>query len=434
VLRPDLLFVRHEKIRRVSDPRPAVLSDMDAKHASLHWLIAAVFLQMLPATLLAPAIRPLFASTHGGAEGPMHAFMSLNMLGAILTTPLIARLVSSASARGSARWLMTLAGLDAVLLVVVSMPFSTTIVLLLRSLEGAAHLGAATLLLARAASYKPLVGAGRAMGLAGAAVMLAIAFGSGLGGMLVAFSPRLPFVVGASLCLIVAAAAPFLYSSTLPNERHTLGSPRLSLRDANVMGPLSAAFIERFTVGLIIVTFALYATKAHGLSDRSVGLLYSMLMLPFALLMYPASRLGDRVPRAALLGLGTVAYGLAIGSLAVAPRMALPASMITAGIASSFMYGTVLCYAATLVPSESRGRMMALVNTAGALGMLLGPICGGLLVALGRNTIDPLSAYRNVFVLAAVVCVLWTLANIRWLASRLQIERGEKAVAAPQAT
>ena len=60
---------------------------MDAKHASLHWLIAAVFLQMLPATLLAPAIRPLFAELHGGAEGPMHAFMSLNMLGAILTTP-----------------------------------------------------------------------------------------------------------------------------------------------------------------------------------------------------------------------------------------------------------------------------------------------------------------------------------------------------------
>src|SRR5689334_9882525 len=105
----------------MSERRPAGLSEMDAKHASLHWLVAAVFLQMLPATLLAPAIRPLFAEFHGGAEGPMHAFMSLNMLGAILTTPLVARLVSSANANRSARWLMTLAGLDAVLLVVVSL-------------------------------------------------------------------------------------------------------------------------------------------------------------------------------------------------------------------------------------------------------------------------------------------------------------------------
>ncbi len=408
---------------------------MDAKHASLHWLIAAVFLQMLPATLLAPAIRPLFAEMHAGAEGPMHAFMSLNMLGGILMTPLIARLVSTGSAKTLSRWLMTLAALDAVLLVMVSMPLEIPVVLFLRTLEGAAHLGAASLLLARAAAYKPLVGAGRAMGLAGAAVMLAIAFGSGLGGLLVAESPRLPFLVGGSLAALVALTAPFLYSSTLPVERpDPLAARRLSLRDPNVLGPLSAAFIERFTVGLIIVTFALFATKTHGLSDRSIGLLYSMLMLPFALLMYPASRMGDRLPRAALLALGTLAYGAAITSLALVPKAFLPVSMIVAGIASSFMYGTVLCYAATLVPSESRGRMMALVNTAGALGMLLGPMVGGVLVALGKTEVNPLSAYRNVFYLAGGVCALWVVLQGRWLTARLAAERGEHARAAAQTT
>jgi MFS family permease len=326
---------------------------------------------------------------------------------------------------------MALAGLDAVLLVMVSLPLATPLILLLRTFEGAAHLGSATLLLARAAAYKPLVGAGRAMGMAGGAVMLAIAFGSGLGGILVGESPRLPFLVGATLSAIVALAAPFLYSSTLPIEpRDAVAPRRLSLRDGDVMGPLSAAFIERFTIGLIIVTFALFATRAHGLSDRSVGLLYSMLMLPFALLMYPASRLGDRMPRAALLGLGALVYGAAIASLAAAPKNLLPVSMMAAGIASSFMYGTVLCYAATLVPAESRGRMMALVNTAGALGMLLGPMCGGIMVAAFRNEADPLSAYRNVFYLAGGVCALWFLIQGPWLIKRLETERGENALAA----
>ena len=404
---------------------------MDAKHASLHWLIAAVFLQMLPATLLAPAIRPLFAQLHQGAEGPMHAFMSLNMLGGILMTPLIARLASSAGAH-SARWVMTLAGLDAILLVAVSLPLATPLILALRIVEGAAHLGAASLLLARAAAYKPLVGAGRAMGMAGAAVMLAIAFGSGLGGILVGESPRLPFLVGACLSLIVAAAAPFLYSSTLPKEMAAgTAPPPLSLRDPNVLGPLSAAFIERFTIGLIIVTFALFATKTHGLSDRSVGLLYSMLMLPFALLMYPASRMGDRFPRGGLLGVATLLYGVSISSLAIAPKDLLSVSMIVAGVASSFMYGTVLCYAATLVPAESRGRMMALVNTAGAMGMFLGPMCGGLMVAMGRGSLDPMSAYRNVFYFAGVVCVAWVVIQGRWLLARLRTEQGEHALAAP---
>lgn len=405
---------------------------MDAKHASLHWLIAAVFLQMLPATLLAPAIRPLFAQVHQGAEGPMHAFMSLNMLGGILITPLIARLAATGGA-SSARWLMVLAGLDALLLVVVSLPLATPLVLALRTLEGAAHLGAASLLLARAAAYKPLVGAGRAMGMAGGAVMLAIAFGSGLGGLLVGESARLPFLVGAALSLIVAASAPFLYASTLPKEPAPEAVPRpITWRDPNVFGPLSAAFIERFTVGLIIVTFALFATKTHGLTDRSVGLLYSMLMLPFALLMYPASRMGDSVPRAALLGLSTLLYGASISSLALAPKAWLPVSMIVAGVASSFMYGTVLCYAATLVPAESRGRMMALVNTAGALGMFLGPMCGGLMVALGRGAADPMSAYRNVFYLAGLVCATWVVVSGPWLFGRLRVEQGEHALA-PQA-
>jgi MFS family permease len=159
-----------------------------------------------------------------------------------------------------------------------------------------------------------------------------------------------------------------------------------------------------------------------------------MLMLPFALLMYPASRMGDRMPRAALLGMGTLLYGAAITSLALVPKGFLPLSMIVAGVASSFMYGTVLCYAATLVPSESRGRMMALVNMAGALGMLLGPMCGGMLVAAFRGGSDPLSAYRNVFYLAGAVCALWVLLQSRWLVFRLGIEREEYALAGAPTT
>ncbi len=73
---------------------------------------------------------------------------------------------------------------------------------------------------------------------------------------------------------------------------------------------------------------------------------------------------------------------------------------------------------------------MALVNTAGALGMLLGPMCGGILVALGRGQADPLSAYRNVFYLAGAVCAAWVMIQTPWLLRRLHAERGENALAA----
>jgi MFS family permease len=76
--------------------------------------------------------------------------------------------------------------------------------------------------------------------------------------------------------------------------------------------------------------------------------------------------------------------------------------------------------------------MMALVNTAGALGMFLGPMCGGLMVALGRDAAEPLSAYRNVFYFAGSVCVCWVAVQARWLLERFRIEQGEHALA-PQA-
>lgn len=391
------------------------------RHAGISWVIAAVFLQMLPATLVAPAIRPLFASLHGGAEGPMHAFMSLNMLGGILTTPFIARLVSSG--RASASWLRGLALLDMALLLAVAMPIATPLVLVLRTIEGAAHLGASTLLLARAASFKPVLGAGRAMGLAGGAVMMAIALGSGLGGLLVAFSPQLPFVVGAALALLAGSVAPLVYATRLEETAiKTSTETRPSLRSADVWGPLTAVFVERCTVGMIIVTFALFATRVHGFSDRAVGLHYSLLTLPFALLMYPASRLGDFWPRGLLMGAGAIAYGGAIASLALVSGGSLGVSMLMAGVASSLLYGSVLCYAATLVSAAARPRMMAWVNTAGALGMLVGPALGGIIATVAKSEADPAHAYRFVFLAAGSLAGFWFLLMAPWLFQRIRSE------------
>lgn len=408
---------------RVNPVHPADAAAPVPTPPALRGLAVAVFVQMLPATLLTPAIRPLFAELHAGAEGPMHAFMSLNMLGAIVTTPLIARLAARGANAEQSRWLSLLAATDAVLLIMLAQAWPTAWILALRTVEGAAHLGASTLLLARAAAFRSVVGAGRAMGLAGGGLMMAIALGSGIGGLLLPLGVQAPFYLGAALAAGVALLVRPLFAQSLPEEEAGAPAPPPSLFSPDVLAPLTAAFIERFTVGLIIVTFALFATRAHGITDREVGLLYSMLLLPFALLMYPASRIGDRAPRALLLALGTLVYGAALAGLAVASRVLLPVLMVSAGAASALVYGTVLCYAASLSRGAPRGRMMALVNVAGAFGMLAGPMAGGLTIALSRGlTADPLQPYRNVFLLAGCVCALWVAAASPWLLKRLSVE------------
>lgn len=417
------------------DPRtPANGSELEAKHAGIAWVIAAVFLQMLPATLVAPAIRPLFAQLHDGVEGPMHAFMSLNMLGGILATPLIARWLRSPRPE---RWLRGLALADCALLFAVAAPIPTALALGLRTLEGAAHIGASTMLLARAAAFKPVIGAGRAMGLAGGAVMMAVALGSGFGGLLVALRPEAPFWVGAGLALLTAFAAPLVYSAKLAAEPGAAAPSRTrspEIARADVLGPLTAAFVERCTVGMIIVSFALFATRVHGITDRGVGILYSLLTLPFALLMYPASRLGDRIPRASLLGAGALLYGTALASLAVAPAAWLSVSMLAAGIASALMYGSVLCYAATLVDAADRPRMMAWINMTGAFGMMVGPAIGGVLATWARVDGDPGAGYRLVFMAAGALSVVWAMLVSPWLVRRYRVEASKGMDVGLQAT
>lgn len=385
--------------------------------ASAGRLALAVFFQMLPATLVAPAIRPLFERLHGGDETAMHAFMAVNMLGGLLAAPWLGAWAD----RGGrlARGVAWLAAIDALLLGLLTLPLGAVPTLVIRCLEGAAHVGAASLLLTLASSLRRTLGDGRAMGWAGAGLMGAIALGSAAGGALVVFDCRLPFWGGALLSLAVALWAS---RATLPGLERARPSAAPAGLCRSLAVPISAAFLERFTVGCLVVTFGLFVHRGHGLSDAAVGYLFSAFTLPFAALMYPVGRLGERLPRALLLGTGTLLYGAALMGLAHAPTGLLPVLMGTAGVASALVFSPTLCYAATLGGESQRGRAMALLNAAGCLGMLMGPVFAGLLAGLLRSPADPCAGYRAVFLTSGAAVWLWGAVAAAWLARRWREE------------
>jgi MFS family permease len=369
-----------------------------------------VFLQMLPATLVTPAIRPLFAVLHHGNEGAMHAFMALNMAGAVLAVPFVSRFADRLRRPKLLFGLLAIA--DAILLSAAACPGPVVAILAIRTLEGAAHVSAATLLLARAATLGRERGEGRTMGVAGSALIFAIALGSGFGALVLGLGPRAPFALGSLLLLAVGLEAlssgPVCQPDYAPSRRTGLSLLR---RCPELAVPISACFVERFTVGCFVVTFSLFAHHAHGLSDRAIGGLFTLLTLPFALAMYPASRLGERVSRPLILALGSVLYAGCFLMLRTSSAATLPAIMIAAGIASGMIYAPALCETAALAGRENRGSAMALLNGAGCLGMLMGPAAAGITVALFRTSADPLRGYRAVFTVNALTLGLW-LASI----------------------
>lgn len=395
---------------------------MLAARSSVSRLAAFVFFQMLPATLVVPAVRPLFAVQHAGDERAMHAFMALNMVGAVLGAPLFASLAQQ-SGRFAA-WVAALCLADGALLWLCSTELPTGVVLTARLLEGATHVGAASLLMGEAAARARREGTGKAMGIAGTALLLAVAAGSSLGGALLGWDTRAPLWVASALALAVGAAMALgrLPGTTL-ERRACLGSLdalRLLRAQPALWLPVGAAFVARFSVGCLVVTFAVFAHASHDLSDRSIGFLFSTLTLPFALLTYPAARSGDSIPRAAILGAGAAAYATLLASLGFVPTWALAPAMLGAGVASAAIFSAILCYAATA--GESRTAAMSLVNAAGCLGMILGPAAAGIVSATLRSTGGSQLAHRAVFALAAAAVAAWLISARKRLWSQLRAE------------
>ena len=62
----------------------------DEAHRRARVLAVPVLIRISPATLVTPAIRPLFAALHGGHEGALHSFMAPDMLGGLLAAPWLA--------------------------------------------------------------------------------------------------------------------------------------------------------------------------------------------------------------------------------------------------------------------------------------------------------------------------------------------------------
>jgi len=356
---------------------------------------------VLSSTLMIPAVRPFMASYHGAPEYALHAFMTVNMVGAILGAPLFAWLADKTGDRG--RLLIGLAVVDGGLLLACTAPLPVGAILGLRTLQGAANVGGLSILMGAARGGDPKKH-GRTMGMIGAAIMGAVALGAPLGTLLLSLGPAAPAIAGGCLQLGVAAyLVRYRVPATGRSERTR--HPFRLLREAPLLRlPTLWVTAERFTVGTFVVSFALYGHRALELSDGQVGALFSWFLLPFAIATYPLSRLAERIPRAGMLAMGTALYGIAFMIMGVVPASGLWAVMLLAGLSSAAIYAPSLCYTATLSPKGSRAMAMALVNAGGSLGMMMGTALAGIASAvLTRAGWTANELYPAIFFSAGVV-------------------------------
>ncbi len=365
---------------------------------------------MLPATIVIPVVRTFVATGWPDAEWVMHAFIAVNLLGAVAGGPLLAvraerlgqrRLVAGVSA-----------SLDgALLLGVVALP-PLWAMLALRFVQGAVYIAAVSILMG---TIRRQSRTAASMGVVGGAVVLSILIGIPLGAVLGRSDPALPLIVGGVVGVVTGLVALVALPKTTDAEQSRVTFRSLVFEAPALRGPTIVVALERFAVGTFVVTLQLYGHHllGDGAQDR-VSAWFSAFLMIFALGTWPMARLGDRVDRWRLIAVGAAVYGGTFVVLALAPVGAITAVLAVGGLASAAIYGPALGLAAQSVPDSARASAMAVLNAAGTLGMFLGSTLGGALAtALMAGGVARGLAYQVVFVFAGAAQVVSVVVALR---------------------
>jgi MFS family permease len=365
---------------------------------------------MMPVTLPVPVLRELVQDRFAVSEFLTSLFMSINMIGAFVTAPVAGAV---ADRWGGRRALLAGAlAFDALCFFVLSLRLPFEAFLAIRFVEGCAHITALSVLLSLASRVLPEQQRGRAMGIVGGSMMLGVALGAPIGGVLGRTSAILPLEVGAALALAGAALAAISVrdvDGSAAESRPSFAQIGATLRSQPaLLVPLAFAFADRFTVGFFTTTFSLYLGRIHGLSSVQIGASIAVFMLPFALFSYPFGRLAERASTSSLLCGGSLAYGIGTMAVGFAGPPELYGLMFAIGIAAAVMFVPSMIMTTQLASADVRATALGAFNAAGSLGFIAGPLVGGAISEWVAASSGWLIGYRAAFVTAGVselICV-----------------------------
>jgi len=361
---------------------------------------------MMPVTLPVPILRELVGERFAVSELLTSLFMSINMIGAAIAAPFAGAL---ADRLGKRRPLVIGALLlDAACFATMALDMPFGVFLGIRLIEGCAHIFALSLLLSISASLGGTNGRGLTMGITGAGMMLGVALGAPIGGMLGRVDPLRPLYTGAMLLIAAAAlAAAALLEPASGETRPGAGEIWRTIKRHRAMtAPLIFAFADRFTVGFYTTTFSLFASGLHGADPPRVGLWISSFMLPFALLSFPFGLLADRMSKTLLLCGGSAIYGVLTASLGFWSTEWIGIGMAVIGVSAAVMFVPSMLMTTDLTPPEIRSTALGAFNTAGSLGFILGPLTGGLVSEAVRANHGAAAGYQAAFGVAGVAEIL----------------------------
>ncbi len=344
--------------------------------------LAMLFACALPDAMVVPVLRQLLVERYGVSIGAAHAFMYVNLIGALFCV----RFIRGWQRRfGDRELIFGAALLNGVLLAAMALPIGFAPTLALRGIEGAADLVVYAVLFNRLARLGSASTRGRRMGAAATSMMLGIAGGVGIGGLVGGHNAVLSLWFGAAACLIVAALAGIVLGrhdndvNVRTPDIHPIAD---ALSNRGLWPVMMMMFSDRAVAALLATTVPLYMTSVAGLTSARTGALVGISMLMTALGAWPAGWLVERIGSNRMRRIAGCMYAggvLSIPFIIHANFGIALAGMIVIGIAGAALFASSL----VAVTNSGRGAAgMGGYHTAGNMGFLLGTVAAGSLISL----------------------------------------------------
>lgn len=371
---------------------------LEQANSRLFAVLGLLFLSALPDAMVVPVLRQLLVDRYDVGIGAAHLFMCTNLIGAALAIGLLAKLRHLPP-------MYLIAGaslLNAVLLAVMALPIGFAPTLAVRFVEGAADLAVYGALFNYLAQAGPSATRGRRMGAAATVMMLGIACGIGVGGVVAATQATLSLWLGSVACIAVTLVAVLTLSRSSGVRRDDHAQPSPPASEEQSRSPLWPAlvmmFSDRAAAGILSTTVPLYFASVLNLPAHVTGALIGSAMLMTALSAWPSGFLAEKIGCRSIRLIAGIAYA---GSLAIVPTTSAQywfpalATMIVLGLAGGMLFASSLM----IVCQAGKGAAgIAAYHTAGNAGFLVGPLVAGLMLTSTPGGEPPSETYVLIIV------------------------------------
>jgi MFS family permease len=374
-------------------------------------LASLVFMAMFNLTLVSPVLPEFVKDRFDMTDLAIGLFTSAEMIAYIIFAP-IWGVLSDRRERRVPFVIMGL-GMSAVFFAIMPLINQFWLLVAVRFIQGAFTVAAWSLAMTMALDWAGEENRGRTMGVLGAGMMMGMALGAPMGGVLgerwVIEGPfYLAFVV-----FIMAFIVGLLFIHEPETRRKKVKATVPLKEEVDLWIPSAFGFVERFTAGFFITLFPVFLLEEFDFESGMRGMYLGIFFLPFAVFQYPFGRLTDRWGPLPFMIMGSIVYGVIMMLVTFLQPVPLAVGMILLGTMAAGMLPASLVLVGAFARPETHGRAMGLFNALGSVGFAAGLLLSAVFADIWSYSISFIIG--GISVLAVVVFTFVPLVRkFRW--------------------